>query len=120
MDGLLNMVLKRILLGLVTLFLVALVVFFAVELRPGDYAEAFLMRWALPDTVAKYREILGLDQPAIFRFFQWLGRAMAGDLGLSFANGTPVFEMIWPRFKDTAFLAFYAAALAFPLSVALG
>jgi peptide/nickel transport system permease protein len=119
-DGLLNLVLKRILLGLLTLFLVTLVVFFAVELRPGDYAEAFLMRWALPDTVAKYREILGLDQPAILRFFQWLGRAMSGDLGRSYANGTPVFEMIWPRFKDTAFLAFYAATLAFPLSVVLG
>ena len=120
MIGLPNLLLKRFFISLLTLLLISIVIFFAVELRPGDYAEAFLMRWALPETVAQYREILGLDQPSYVRYFQWLGGVLVGDFGRSYANDQPVMALIWPRFKDTLFLASYAAVVAIPLSIFLG
>jgi peptide/nickel transport system permease protein len=120
MSPVFHIVAKRTLLGLVTLLVVSLVIFLSVEILPGDYAKAFLMRFALPDTVAAYRHQLGLNEPSWWRFLQWLGGALSGDLGRSYSNNTPVFEMIWPRFGNSLFLAGYAAILAIPLSLILG
>lgn len=120
MGDLAKLVLKRLGLGLVTLFVISIIIFFAVELLPGDVAEAVLGQGATPENVAALRERMGLNDPAPVRYFDWLSGAVVGDFGTSLISGTPVAEAIAPRFANTLFLAGYAAVIAVPLAIILG
>jgi peptide/nickel transport system permease protein len=127
-----RIILQRLALGVLTLFIVSLVIFTAVNLLPGDFAQAILGQGATPEAVASIRHDLGLDQPPVIRYLGWLADAIRGDLGNSFANanfasftGTTsgaktVAEQIAPRFENTMFLATVTAVIAVPLSVTLG
>jgi len=115
------MIAYRLALGLLTLFIVSLIIFGATELLPGDFAEAILGQAATPETVAAIRRQLGLDQPVHIRYFDWLWGAIQFDFGTSLAQrGRPVSEMIATRLMNTLFLAGYAAAMAVPLALTLG
>ncbi|KAA8998995.1 ABC transporter permease [Affinibrenneria salicis] len=113
-------ILHRLLLGILTLWLVSVLIFLGTELLPGDIASALLGQNGTPETVAALRTQLGLDQPAIWRYLNWLGGVVQGDLGTSLANGRPIGEELLPRLGNTLFLAAYAALIAIPLAVALG
>jgi peptide/nickel transport system permease protein len=116
-----RMIAQRLGLGFLTLFVMSLMIFGATELLPGDFAEAVLGQQATPETVAAIRRELGLDQPVHIRYFNWLGGALQGDFGMSLAHrNRPVADMIGTRLGNTLFLALYAAAMAVPLSLALG
>jgi peptide/nickel transport system permease protein len=121
MSNVWRMVAQRLALGLLTLFLVSVLIFGATELLPGDFAQAVLGQAATPETVAAIRRELGLDQPVHIRYANWLAGAVQGDFGNSLANrNRPVADMIGTRLGNTLFLALYAAAMAVPLSLALG
>ena len=120
MKDIFQLVAKRLGLGLITLLVVSILIFFAVELLPGDIAQAVLGQAATPETIAALREKLGLDQPAVFRYFQWLGGAVTGNFGESLVSGERVSSAISERFLLTLYLACYAAVIAVPLSIALG
>lgn len=120
MGDLLKLVLKRLGLGLLTLLVVSILIFFAVELLPGDTAEAILGQGATPETLAALRDQLGLDQPMPLRYLHWLAGAVQGDFGVSAVSGRPVFDVIGGRFVNTLFLAAYAAVIAVPLAIMLG
>ena len=114
------MILKRLGFGVLTLWAVSLVIFFAVEMLPGDLAQEILGQSATEESLAAFREELGLDRPAVTRYVEWLGGVVQGDLGRSLANGRDIAELIGNRFGNTLFLALYAAALSIPLAVGLG
>ena len=114
------MVAKRLGLGLLTLFVISLIIFGATELLPGDLAQSILGQSATPETVAAMRRELGLDLPAHVRYVNWLLGALQGDFGTSLANKRPISDLIATRLGNTLFLAVYAAALSVPLSLALG
>lgn len=114
------MILKRLGLGLVTLFLITLLIFGAVELLPGDVAQSILGQSATPETLAALRRELGLDLPGWQRYLNWIGGLLQGDFGISLANKRPIAELIAGRLWNTLFLALYAAAIAVPLSIVLG
>ncbi|AXW87509.1 ABC transporter permease [Lonsdalea britannica] len=113
-------ILHRLLLGLLTLWLVSMLIFLGTELLPGDIASALLGQNGTPETIAALRTQLGLDQPAVGRYLHWLTGVLHGDLGTSLANGRPISEELLPRLENTLFLAAYAALIAIPLAVALG
>lgn len=115
-----SMVFQRLALGVLTLFIVSLIIFGATELLPGDFAQEILGQSATPETVAALRERLGLDQPMHIRYLSWLGDIVRGDFGESLANGQPVADLIGKRLGYTLYLALYAAAIAVPLSLMLG
>ena len=129
-----RMIAQRLLLGLLTLFVVSILIFLAVNALPGDFAQAILGQSATPEAVEAIRHGLGLDQPLVTRYFQWLWRLLHGDLGVSFAQANfasyvgsassaeavTVADQIAPRFRNTLFLAGVTAAIAVPLSVSLG
>lgn len=120
MGDIASLVLRRLGLGIVTLLVVSILIFFAVELLPGDIAQAVLGQSATEETVAALRDKMGLDRPAPVRYLEWLGGAVQGDFGVSLVSGDRVSETIIPRFKNTLFLAAYAAVIAVPLSIILG
>lgn len=120
MNDVLQIIIKRLGLGLVTLLVISIIIFGAVELLPGDLAQAILGQAATEETVAAMREELGLDRPAPVRYFDWLKGAVVGDFGNSLASGIPVTELIGPRFANTLFLAVYAAVIAVPIAILLG
>lgn len=111
---------KRLGLGLITLFVVSLVIFAAVEALPGNFAQEILGQAATEESVAAIEKELGLDQPPHVRYFQWLGNAVQGDFGISFGNKRPVADQLEGRFANTLFLAMVAAAIAVPLSLTIG
>lgn len=115
----LQMVLQRVALGLLSLFIVSLVIFVAVSMLPGDFATAILGRNATPDTVMALREQLGLTLPWHERYITWLGNALHLEFGNSF-SGRPVATVIGPRLLNTLSLASMTAILAVPLAVGLG
>ena len=120
MQGLLALIAKRLGLGFVTLLVVSIIIFGAVELLPGDLAEQILGQAATPETVKAMREELGLDRAAPVRYFEWLTGALQGDFGTSLANKRSVAEQLGPRFTNTLFLAAVAAAFSIPISIVLG
>lgn len=115
----LSMVISRIGLGLLSLVIVSLIIFSAVAMLPGSYASAILGQNATPEAVAAMEEQLGLNDPWLLRFIAWLGAAVTGDMGMSFA-GRPVMDVIGPRLRNTLVLAAITAVIAVPLSIALG
>ena len=131
MGNVLSIVFQRLALGLLTLLVVSIVIFVAVNMLPGDFAELILGQGATPESVAKIRTDLGLDQSLVSRYFGWLGGMLSGDLGTSFAQlnfqtnlggggGVTVGEQIAPRFANTMFLASVTAMIAVPIAVTLG
>ena len=125
---------QRLALGVLTLVVVSLVIFCAVEMLPGDFAQAILGQGATPEAVEAIRKQLGLDKSVVERYFSWLAAAVQGDFGVSFArlnfatnfgastNETivTVAQQIEPRFANTLFLAAVAAAISVPLSLLIG
>ncbi|MBC9033743.1 ABC transporter permease [Sphingomonas sp. JC676] len=116
----LRYVLKRLLLALPTLFLVALAVFFLVRLIPGDPAQVMLGEGADPAAIAALRIELGLDRPLPVQFFAWLGQVLQGDLGTSIVTGEPVTGLVLTRFELTATVVMIAVALATCIAVLFG
>jgi len=120
MGDILNLILKRLGLGLVTLIVISVIIFFMVEILPGDIAQAVLGQGATPENLAALRKQMGLDTPAPIRYLGWLAGAVTGDFGTSIVTGERVTSVIGERFLNTLFLAAYAAVIAVPVSITLG
>jgi peptide/nickel transport system permease protein len=120
MGQIIELVVKRLALGVVTMIVISLLIFVGVEALPGDLATAILGQEATPETVAAFRRELKLDLPPHVRYFAWMGGFMKGDLGNSLANKRPVAELIGWRFANTMFLAASAAVVAVPIALILG
>lgn len=110
----------RVFIGLLTIAGSSVAIFFATEILPGDITQGILGQNATPELVHAIRAELGLDRPAIVRYFDWLGGFLSGDLGRSLATKAEVSEIILPRLKNTFLLAGYAAVLTIPFSFGLG
>ncbi len=120
MGDIVSLIGKRLGYGLITLLVISVIIFFMVEMLPGDAAEAILQMGATEENLAALREEMGLDRPAIVRYFDWLAGAVVGDFGVSITSGEPVSGIIGERFRNTLFLAAYAAVIAVPFAVILG
>jgi peptide/nickel transport system permease protein len=113
-------IVRRILLGLLTLFVVSLIVFGATQALPGDPAQAILGREATPEKLEIVREQLNLNRPVTEQYTEWLSGIVTGDLGLSLANQRPVGEFLSDRIVNSAFLVLLAALISIPLSLLIG
>mgnify|MGYP000530307925 FL=1 len=113
--------LKRALSLVISLAVASLVIFFVIEIAPGDPASFMLGINAEPDTVAALRAELGLDQGKLQRYLAWVGGMLQGDFGMSYTYRTPVAGMIADRLWVSLPLALYALTLstliAFPAGI---
>jgi peptide/nickel transport system permease protein len=114
---LLRLIGNRILLSLLTLLLVSIIIFAAVEILPGDVATRILGREATPESLATLRAQLHLDVPAPVRYLHWLGGILRGDFGVALTSSRPISEIVAPDLFNTLVLALAAFLLYLPLAV---
>ncbi len=114
------MILRRIGIGVATLWIVSILVFVGTEILPGDVAEIILGQSATPETLAQLRLELGLNDPAFVRYVGWLGDMFSGDLGISKSGGATIASLIGERIWNTFLLSSIVALISVPVSVALG
>ncbi|HBS50274.1 MAG TPA: ABC transporter permease [Rhodobacteraceae bacterium] len=111
---------QRISLGLLLLFLVSILIFLGTMVLPGDVAQQILGQSATPEALANLRAELGVNDPPVARYFEWLGGLLTGDLGTALTSGQSINEAIGRRLSNTLFLAFWAALITVPLAIFLG
>lgn len=119
-SSILKLIAQRIALGILLLFAVSVLIFAGTEILPGDVAASILGQAATPENLANLREELGLNDPAVVRYFRWLGGILTGDLGTALSNNRDIATAIGGRLANTLFLAFCAAIVSVPLAIVLG
>ena len=120
MNPIVKLVAQRIALSLLLLLLISMLIFAGTMILPGDVAQSILGQSATPEALANLRAELGLNDPPVTRYFQWLFGAMQGDLGTALTSGQDITSAIGSRLSNTLFLAFWAALVAVPLAIFLG
>lgn len=116
----LTLLLRRLALGVMTLWVVSVIIFIGTEILPGDVATAILGQAATEENTAAIREELGLNRPPYERYAEWLGGFLQGDLGMSLTSRRPITDQIGYRVENTLLLAGFAALIAVPLAICLG
>ena len=112
----LPLILKRIFSSLITLLIVSALIYGFLEMLPGDVATRMLGRTATPETLANLREQLGLNEPALKRYFLWLFNIFQGDFGTALTSKRPITEILAPKIFNTLILSGCAFILYLPLS----
>lgn len=113
-------IIKRLIALIPVLIGVSLLVFFILDLAPGDPAKTILGETARPEDIAQLREDMGLDDPFFVRYGRYMFDLVQGDLGISYKTKDPVGEEIWARLPNTALLALTSTAVAILLALPLG
>jgi len=111
---------KRIATLVLTLWLTTVVIFIVLEVIPGDPAAVMLGMNAEPETLAALRAELGLDRPALVRYFSWVQELLHGNLGISHTYQVPVSELILERIAISLPLTLFAIVLSTVISIPLG
>jgi peptide/nickel transport system permease protein len=111
---------RRILLGLVVLWVIVTLVFVMFFVAPSDVSRLIAGRQATPETVALVKHRLGLDRPVLEQYAMYMWNLLHGDVGYSFYNSTSVRSLIWERLPVTLSLAVGAAVLWLVIGVSSG
>ncbi|MBU1359116.1 MAG: ABC transporter permease [Gammaproteobacteria bacterium] len=112
--------LKRFVTLIATLIGASIIVFLVLEILPGNAAQMLMGPDASPDAVAALATKLGLDQPALTRYWHWITGLLTGDLGNSYAYSSPVIDLILERLALTVPLAVLAMFFTTVLALAVG
>ena len=122
----LNLIIRRIVATLVTLFLISIVAFILIQLPPGDFVDAYAGKKTQGGTIITQDELdamrirLGMDRPLYQQYFKWIGGLMKGNLGFSWEYHRPVAEVIGERLSLTLLLAFSTLAFTYIVAVTIG
>lgn len=117
-------VLRRLGIGLITLFGITVVSFMVIQLVPGDPAQVQTSQIADAAVSAQVyeelRELYGLDRPVLVQYFTWVGKLLHGDLGSSFHDGRQVRQKIGEALWPTLSVAVLSFVLTLVTSVPIG
>jgi len=111
---------KRLLLSLVTLWLLSVMVFAGGQLLPGDVGRAILGPLADAGAVANLNRELGLDRPLLVQYWDWISQFVVGDMSMSYAYRSPVAPFIIDALGYSVKLGLVAFCLVVPLGIAAG
>lgn len=115
-----RMILKRIVIGILTMIAASVIIFLGTNVLPGDAAQLRLGQAATDANIAALRAELGLDKPLVQQYATWLVNFVQGDFGKSLAGDTRVIDLIADRYSNTLTVALLAMAIGVPISVGLG
>ena len=110
---------RRILAAVPLVFVVPLLIFLLIDLVPGDPARILAGENATAEHIATVRERLGLDDPVLLRYFDWMLGVLQGDLGVSYVSHQVVSDLILRRLGTTLSLVAFTAVLALVIGVSL-
>ena len=113
-------VLKRLLMLIPVIIGVTFVVFFILNLAPGDPAAIILGDQATAEALAMKREELGLNDPIFVRYFHYMRDLLHGSLGVSYKNSIPVWDQVVERLPNTAILACAGILVALLIGIPIG
>ncbi|MGI9205063.1 MAG: ABC transporter permease [Woeseiaceae bacterium] len=116
----LDFAMRRLIATIPVMAIVAVIVFSLLYLTPGDPAAVLAGEQATAEDIARLRIALGLDQPFLVRFGQWVGGVLQGDLGTSIFSRRPVMELIVQRLEPTIALTLASLIIAVTIAVPLG
>src|SRR5438093_102969 len=100
---------RRVALGVVSVLVVSIIVFFATLILPGDAATAILGQQATPARLVALRHQLGLDRSAISAFWSWFTGCLQGHFGTSLTQNRSVLSLETPRLENSAVLVVLAS-----------
>jgi peptide/nickel transport system permease protein len=110
----------RIGIGLVTLLIVSIIIFWATEVLPGNAAYAILGHSATPARLHALEIQMGLERGLFAQYWSWISGLLTGKLGSSLADGQPVWAIVGPRLVDSAALVVFAGAIGTVAGVVCG
>ena len=111
---------RRILLALPLVLGIVTILFFVINLAPGDPTQVMVRPGMRPEVIAQMRANFGLDQPLPVRYVKWLGALAQGDFGYSFSHGRPVVDVIGQMLPNTLLLSSAAFLVAFLAGILIG
>lgn len=117
---LVKFLIRRLALGVLTLWLVSVLIFAGTQVLPGNSATAILGKRSTPQRLAAMERQLHLDEPLLDQYRYWLTGILTGNAGTSLASQEAVSHLLSNRIVNSAFLVFLASAVAIPLSLVLG
>ena len=113
-------ILRRGITAVITVLIVATVVFIILRLIPGDPAQLILGLEAPPERVQEIRQLLGLDRPIYLQYLIWLKDLCLGNLGKSLRSDETVLVLVFQRVHVTFWIAFLALIISIVLALPLG
>ena len=116
----LELVVKRLISAIPTLFLVTLMVFSLQKLLPGDPITAMAGEERDPAVIAQLREQYHLNDPIPSQYFHWVGNALRGDFGTSLRTQEPVLQLIATKLPVTLELSLLAMIVALIIGITMG
>jgi peptide/nickel transport system permease protein len=111
---------RRIVLGVIVLWVITVVVFVMFFVAPSNVASLIAGRQATPETIALVEHRLGLDRPVLDQYGSYTWNLLHGDVGYSFYNSTSVRSLVWERVPVTFSLVLGAAVLWLVIGVTSG
>ncbi|MFJ8260153.1 nickel/cobalt ABC transporter permease [Peribacillus asahii] len=117
-------IIKRLFISIPLLWIISFLTFVLINLSPLDPAEVVLQAQGVPkitdELIAQTKEELGMDQPFIIRYFDWLIACLQLDFGDSYVTGKSVWSLIGPAFLNTLKLTLVSSVAIIVLSILLG
>jgi peptide/nickel transport system permease protein len=113
-------IIKRLAIGMLTLIVASAVVFFVLEILPGDPALLMLGMNATPEALEAMRNQMGLNDPVLVRYVAWITGMLSGDFGRSFTYSSPVIDLIAERAVVSLPLAIIALILSTAIAIPVG
>lgn len=111
---------RRGITAVVTVLIVATIVFTILRLIPGDPAQLVLGLEASPERVQEIRTLLGVDRPVYLQYLTWLKDLCAGDFGESLRSKERVTSLIFQRIHVTFWLACFSLTISIIIALPLG
>ena len=111
---------KRIFYLLLTAFAVSVLVFGITQILPANAATMLLGEYATPDALIALEQKLGLDQPALVQYWNWISGVLQGDLGISLRSGLPVGDTVFQALGRSLLLALFALIAVVVIAIPFG
>ena len=108
---------RRLLLALVTLWLLSMIVFVGAQVMPGNPGRAILGPFADDGAVEQLNHELGFDRPLLTRYWDWLSGFFHGDMGTSYVFSAPVSDFVGDALVNSLELALFALVIVIPISI---
>src|SRR5437764_5330926 len=119
-------IVRRLLLAILTIWVISVLSFAIIQLPPGDFVTAYIAQLSASGAsvsaqeAASLRELYGLGQPFYVQYAKWIARVIVGDFGVSMEWNRPVTEVIGDRLWLTMLISFAALVITWGLALPIG